>query len=114
MDWHALAGPLQGKPINERHNASEYILAVIANAHCPLCAISRELCPQLERGEVGNGTVTSMKESVGFVKQARSLYIFDNAENLDCKACALATGVGFHAYQDCQLACRIKGKSSCV
>jgi len=24
---------------------------------------------QLERGEVGNGTVTSMKESVGFVKQ---------------------------------------------
>ena len=41
---------------------------------------------QLERGEIGNGTVTSMKETVGFVKQACSLHICDNAENLDCKA----------------------------
>ena len=36
----------------------------------------------MERGEVGNGTVTSMKESVGFVKQASSLYMCDVLESL--------------------------------
>ncbi len=42
---------------------------------------------QLERGEVGNGTVTSMKESVSFVKQASSLYMCNILQKLDRKAC---------------------------
>ena len=54
---------------------------------------------QLERGEVGNGTVTSMKESVSFVKQASSLYMCNILQKLDRKLPA---------------ACRKEGKSSCV
>lgn len=56
------------KLLNTAIFSSGYMCKVTEGALCS-STYWKLHCMQLERGEVGNGTVTSMKESVGFVKQ---------------------------------------------
>ena len=69
---------------------------------------------QLERGNVGNGTVTSMKESVGFVKQASPACTCVTLRGSTAAEIGHVIGGVVHdACEGHQLACRIGGRSSC-